>query len=194
MLVYAMKILPGHQLTIARMSSSNTLRYDTPPLRRRVVDHNKNGLLEPHELAPVIVDMMAGIDHSGPPMTLKACLDFVGLVFDQNGDGTIDRNEFFYLIEFVVVSYIPYATQTHRRRTRHNKRRTLPLEPAQLTTQPGLAYHGPTQLLPTLPHLPTSRHRHCFRHATTSSPSRRRPPAAVAPSRHQRCRATSRTS
>ena len=69
------------------------------------LDTNGDGALDSKELQPIIVDLLAGID-SGPPMSQEQCMAFVGLVFDQNEDGKIDRAEWFYILEFVVVMNI----------------------------------------------------------------------------------------
>ena len=83
------------------------------------LDTNENGTLEMRELAPVITGMIAnlrsalyasmrgqGRGDGGPvpaPMSLDECMGFLGLVFDQDGDGAISRGEFLYLCESGIV-------------------------------------------------------------------------------------------
>ena len=74
------------------------------------LDVNGSEKLEAAELAPVIVDMIGNIDDSGP-MDLAQCMNFVGLVFDQDGDGVISRAEWFHLVEFVVVMNVLEASK-----------------------------------------------------------------------------------
>ena len=61
------------------------------------LDTNASQKLEANELAPVIVGMIGNIDASGP-MNLEQCMAFIGLVFDQDGDGTVDRDEWYHLV------------------------------------------------------------------------------------------------
>ena len=75
------------------------------------LDVNGSEKLEAAELAPVIVEMIGNIDDSGP-MNLEQCMNFVGLVFDQDGDGVISRAEWFHLVEFVVVMNVLEASKT----------------------------------------------------------------------------------
>ena len=83
----------------------------SPPSPRAVLD-----------AGPVIVDMIGtlrpalyavmrqtgtGVTHDeaeDPPMTVDECMGFCALVFDQDKDGSIDVDEFFFMVEFVVVS------------------------------------------------------------------------------------------
>ena len=59
--------------------------------------------------------MFSGIQEShAPPMTLDQCMGFVGLVFDQDGDGAISRGEFYYMVEFIVAcNYIESLNKGH---------------------------------------------------------------------------------
>ena len=41
-------------------------------------------------------------EESIEPMSHDECMGFLGLVFDQDSDGTISRGEFLYLCEFVI--------------------------------------------------------------------------------------------
>ena len=60
---------------------------------------NSNGKLEPVEMAPIIIGFMPP---GAPPLTEEQCLAFTEM-FDRNGDKVIDRLEFFYLVEFIIV-------------------------------------------------------------------------------------------
>ena len=71
------------------------------------LDVNQNGKLEPAEMVPVIIGFMPP---NAPPLTEENCLKFVE-VFDRNGDKVIDRLEFFYLVEFVIVQQMIAAAQ-----------------------------------------------------------------------------------
>ena len=91
------------------------------------LDVNKNDALENTELAPVIVDMMATLrsfvyaslrksgtglgevnqesERLAPPMSHDQCMGFVGLIFDENKDGSIQRGEWHRMIQFVACSH-----------------------------------------------------------------------------------------
>ena len=68
---------------------------------------NQNGKLEPVEMAPIIIGFMPP---DAPPLTEEQCLAFTAM-FDRNGDNVIDRLEFFYLVEFVIVQQIMMQLQ-----------------------------------------------------------------------------------
>ena len=64
------------------------------------IDVDEKNALTPEELAPGIVVMLAGMQGGGEATqaTQEQVLDLIN-AFDQNGDGVIDRPEFFWLIE-----------------------------------------------------------------------------------------------
>ena len=66
------------------------------------LDQNHKGKLEPVELVPIIVSFMPP---NAPPLTEEQCLAFTEM-FDRNGDKVIDRLEFFYLVEFIIVHHM----------------------------------------------------------------------------------------
>ena len=55
------------------------------------LDADSSGKLEANELAPVALDMIGSIQDHGPPMTAEQCLAFILMVFDADGDSSIDR-------------------------------------------------------------------------------------------------------
>ena len=62
-----------------------------------------DGKLDSTELQPIIVDLLADVE-SGPPLTQEQSMAFVKLVFDdQNEDGKIERDEWFRILELVIV-------------------------------------------------------------------------------------------
>ena len=67
--------------------------------------------------------MFSGIQEShAPPMTIDQCMGFVGLVFDQDGDGAISRGEFYYMVEFIVAcNYIESLTKDHSSKVTHSR-------------------------------------------------------------------------
>ena len=50
----------------------------------------------------VVVEMIGGIDGEGPPPSAEQCHEFAMIVFDADGDSTIDRTEWVYLVEWCV--------------------------------------------------------------------------------------------
>ena len=68
---------------------------------------------------------------SHPPPNLAR--SFVGLVFDQDGDGTISRGEFYYMIEFIVAcNYIESLSKEHGSKVRGSGWSFLPPPPHRL--------------------------------------------------------------
>ena len=85
--------------------------------------------------------MFSGIQEShAPPMTLDQCMGFVGLVFDQDGDGAISRGEFYYMVEFIVAcNYIESLNKGHSSKVTPEMRAKLPPELVDLMTSPEFA-------------------------------------------------------
>ena len=75
------------------------------------LDTDKSEKLERDELMPVVVDLIGGIGGEGPPPSADQCMEFVLMLFDTDGDTTIDRAEFVYLIEWCVVMNAIHAMQ-----------------------------------------------------------------------------------
>ena len=46
--------------------------------------------------------MIGSIDGEGPPPSAEQCHEFVMILFDADGDSTIDRTEWVYLVEWCV--------------------------------------------------------------------------------------------
>ena len=65
------------------------------------LDTDLSGVLEADELSPLMVEML-GEGGGEASLTLDQCTRFSSL-FDRDGDGTIDRGEFYHLVVFVVV-------------------------------------------------------------------------------------------
>lgn len=72
------------------------------------LDVDGDGSLDKEELAPVLLDMIGGLVGGNGndllKLTTQDCLDFVDMVFDQDGDGRIDRQEFFFLVEYAAAT------------------------------------------------------------------------------------------
>ena len=85
--------------------------------------------------------MFSGIQEShAPPMTLDQCMGFVGLVFDQDGDGAISRGEFYYMVEFIVAcNYIESLNKGHSSKVTPEMRAKLPADLVDLMTSPEFA-------------------------------------------------------
>ena len=69
------------------------------------LDTNKDETLSREEPMPVIVDILDGVEFTDEAPTQHQCMTFVSMVFDQDGDGNIDRTEWLYLIEYCAVMH-----------------------------------------------------------------------------------------
>ena len=58
-------------------------------------------------MAPVCIDLVAAAYPEGemPPITQEQALAFIYQIFDQDGDSTIDRAEWVYVVEYISVCH-----------------------------------------------------------------------------------------
>ena len=102
------------------------------------LDKDKSQKLEREELMPVVVDMIGGIDGEGPPPSAEQCHEFVMILFDADGDSTIDRTEWVYLVEWCVCMNALQAMQAKSQVTagEFKTKTTLKLRSTLLALQP----------------------------------------------------------
>jgi len=68
------------------------------------LDVNKNGFLEPHELAPLILELLEGTALETSSIDVQQCKQFMDF-FDSDQNGVISADEFFPLVQYVMIFF-----------------------------------------------------------------------------------------